>query len=150
MSSIQQETAQNQRQPKSWRDIFRFRARTDDKAGLIRDLITNDANLPLKTRIPEVFTMSYLDCVGAWASANDELEFLENGKTVRVRKDLEGLDRMFRANYRINAVSREGLGREEYSLTARSYLAGAEISRLDQMEQEKIGEGVRKKKEGKQ
>ena len=132
--------------------FLRFRGR-DEKMQGIKDLLSSDRNNETKTRIPNVFAMTYFDSLGAWSSPTDEITINDpfhdgkDGKGVvpRFPKTVEGLAQYFGHRYRINAISKAGLSREEYVHALSSYLA-QELELTDRALQNRMEEGVKGKK----
>ena len=119
--------------------------RGDEKATLIRDLITSDNNNETKTRIPHVFAMTVLDAHGAWSSSTGTISYEFKGETKTLPLSEEGMARYIGMRYRINAISKEGLSREEYAYATSSYLAQQQAMGQN-MAQMRIDEGTKKMK----
>ena len=116
----------------------------DEKASLIRDLITSDRNNETKTRISHVFGMSVFDLLGAWSSPTEEILYDFQNEKKTLPKTVEGMAQFFGHRYRINAISKNGLSREEYEHAASSYLA-QQAALGQSMQQARVEEGAKKK-----
>ena len=109
----------------------------------IKDLLSSDKNNETKTRIPNVFAMTYFDSLGAWSSPTDKIQTEFLGKVLSFPKTVEGLAQYFGMRYRINAISKAGLSREEYVNALSSYLAQQQ-QMMGMAQQMRAEEGVKK------
>ena len=143
MSEQKEEQKPQQPNPLSF---LKFRHH-DEKMQGIKDLLSSDRNNETKTRIPNVFAMTYFDSLGAWSSPTSEIIVsspFEDGKSIKFPKTVEGLAAYFGHKYRINAISKSGLSREEYVAALASYLAQQQMV-MGAAQQMRVEEGVKKK-----
>jgi hypothetical protein len=122
--------------------FLKFRGR-DEKMQGIKDLLSSDKNNETKTRIPNVFAMTYFDSLGAWASPSRSIEYEFENKKLTFPKTVEGLALYFGMRYRINAISKAGLSREEYVHALSSYLS-QQLEVMNAAAQSRAEEGVKK------
>jgi hypothetical protein len=123
--------------------FLKFRGR-DEKMQGIKDLLSSDKNNETKTRIPNVFAMTYFDSLGAWSAPTAKIFTDFDGKTISFPKTVEGLAQYFGMRYRINAISKAGLSREEYVHALSSYLA-QQLETIQAAGQMRMEEGAKKK-----
>ena len=124
--------------------FLKFRGR-DEKMQGIKDLLSSDKNNETKTRIPNVFAMTYFDSLGAWSSPTKSITTEFEGKPLVFPKTVEGLAGYFGHRYRINAISKAGLSREEYTHALSSYLS-QQLEMMGQAQQMRMDEGAKKSK----
>ncbi|MDE1824360.1 MAG: hypothetical protein KGH74_03605 [Candidatus Micrarchaeota archaeon] len=124
--------------------FLRFRGHDERMQG-IKDLLSSDTNNETKTRIPNVFAMTYFDSLGAWAAPTSKIRTEFMGKTLFFDKTVEGLAQYFGMRYRINAISKAGLSREEYVSALSSWLAQQQMV-MGTAQQMRMEEGVKKVK----
>ena len=123
---------------------FLKQRRGDEKMQGIKDLLSSDKNNETKTRIPNVFAMTYFDSLGAWSSPTTEISTEFEGKTIKFPKTVEGLAQYFGMRYRINAISKGGMSREEYVHALSSYLA-QQLEVMGTAKDMRMEEGTKKK-----
>jgi len=124
--------------------FLKFRGR-DEKMQGIKDLLSSDKNNETKTRIPNVFAMTYFDSLGAWSSPTEQIMTEFEGKPLAFPKTVQGLANYFGHRYRINAISKGGLSREEYTHALSSYLS-QQLEMMGQASQMRMEEGAKKSK----
>ena len=114
----------------------------------IKDLLSSDKNNETKTRIPNVFAMTYFDSLGAWSSPTEKITivdpFSDNKQVHEFPKTVEGLAAYFGMRYRINAISKGGMSREEYVHALSSYLA-QQLEVMGSARDMRMEEGAKKK-----
>ena len=96
----------------------------DEKARLIRDLITSDKNLRTKARIPDAFNASVMDLLGRWEKAGS----------------LSGMITSWGNDWREDGISEEGGSRVEYTTAVIGFRAEPE----EENDRSKVKEGNRK------
>ena len=116
----------------------------DERMQGIKDLLSSDKNNETKTRIPNVFAMTYFDSLGAWSSPTGNISTEFENKTITFPKTVEGLAQYFGMRYRINAISKGGMSREEYVHALSSYLA-QQIEVMGTAKDMRMEEGAKKK-----
>jgi hypothetical protein len=122
--------------------FLKFRGRDERMQG-IKDLLSSDTNNETKTRIPNVFAMTYFDSLGAWSSPTNQISIEFMGKTKTFPKTVEGLSEYFGMRYRINAISAKGLSREEYVHALSSYFT-QQLETMGMANDMRMQEGAKK------
>ena len=137
----------DQEQPKAQPNpplaFLKFRGRDERMQG-IKDLLSSDKNNETKTRIPNVFAMTYFDSLGAWSAPTNKISVEFEGKTKEFPKTVEGLAEYFGMRYRINAISKSGLSREEYVHALSSYFT-QQLETMGMAQDMRMQEGAKKK-----
>jgi hypothetical protein len=124
--------------------FLKFRGRDERMQG-IKDLLSSDKNNETKTRIANIYAMTYFDSLGAWSSPTDKITTEFEGKALVFPKTVEGLAAFFGHRYRINAISAKGLSREEYVHALSSYFT-QQLETMGMAQQNRAEEGVKKGK----